>query len=133
VSTVGGEDGGAYVSADLCSAQRSWPAAALPSLQGARRAVPSLMPPRDGGAAAGDAMAGSECGEAACSVVWSVLEEDVVLAVRAGVRHGEALGRGEEWRRLRQRAALVGAKSGLSCGMSLPLARQQEDPRQQHV
>jgi hypothetical protein len=46
------------------------------------------MPPRDGGAATGDAMAGSECGEAACSVVWSVLEEDVVLGFGAEMRHG---------------------------------------------
>ena len=85
---VGGEDGSAYVSADLCSAQRSWSAAALPSLQGVRRAVPALMPPRDGGAAAGYAMARSERGEAVGSVVWSVLEEDVVLGLGAEVRHG---------------------------------------------
>jgi hypothetical protein len=33
-------------------------------------------------------MASSECGEAASSVVWRVLEEDMMLGLGAEMRHG---------------------------------------------
>ena len=85
---VGGEDGGAYVSADLRSAQHAWSPCAWLLLQRGRRAIPALMPARDGAAPACDCVAGSECSEAASSIMWGVLEEDVVLGFSVEVRHG---------------------------------------------
>jgi hypothetical protein len=86
--TVGSQDGGAHVSADLCSAQHAWPAGTRLLLQRGRRAIPALMPALHCPRAAIDCMSSSECSEGASGVMWRVVEEDVVLGLGAEVRHG---------------------------------------------
>ncbi len=85
---VGGEDGRAYVSADLCSAQHAWSARARLFLQRGSRPVPSLMPHAQQSLSALHCVTSSKRGEAASVVVWSVLQEDVMLGLGAEVRHG---------------------------------------------
>jgi len=85
MGAVGGEDRGAHVSADLCCAERTWPAAACLALQRGRAAVPAFEPAAQYLTPAFDCMAASECGEAATGVVWSVLEEDLLLGLGAEV------------------------------------------------
>ena len=46
------------------------------------------MPPLHGSCSAADCVATSERNEAASGVMWSVLEEDVMLGFGAEVRHG---------------------------------------------
>src|SRR5690554_6777147 len=84
---VGGEDGRADVTADLCCSECTHLAAAFLAFQRGRRAVPPLMPTLYCSRAASYSMAGSERGEAVSGRVWSVFEEDVVLGFGAEVRH----------------------------------------------
>ena len=83
---VGGEDRGAHVTADLCSAERACLAAACLALRSAT--VPSQPPAPHSLVSALNCVAARECGEAASGVVWSVLEEDVMLRLGTEVRHG---------------------------------------------
>lgn len=86
--TVGGEYGGTYVTADLRSAeQRCFACACLP-LQRGRRAVPAIVPVTYDICSSLDCVTTSKRNEAATSVAWSILEEDVVLGFGAVVRHG---------------------------------------------
>jgi hypothetical protein len=85
---VGGEDGGAYVTADLCSAEHTCLAAACLALQRDSAAVPPAMPLAHHLASALHCVATSKRGEAASGVMRSVLEEDVMLGVGAEMRHG---------------------------------------------
>jgi hypothetical protein len=85
---VGGEEGGAHVSADLRFAQHAWSARTRLLLQRGRRAVPALMPTRDCAAAPGHCVASGKCAEGASGIVWSVLEQDVMLGLGAEMRHG---------------------------------------------
>jgi hypothetical protein len=86
--TVGGEYGGAYVSADLCCSEHASFAGACLALQRHRAAVPALVPALHCPRASCYNVTGSESGKAASGVVWSVLEEDVVLGFGAEMRHG---------------------------------------------
>lgn len=88
VRAVGGKERGAHVSADLCSAENTCFAAALLALQRRRRAVPLAMPLAHHLASALHSVATSERSEAADSVVWSILKEDVMLGLGAEMRHG---------------------------------------------
>lgn len=84
---VGGEDGSAYVSADLRSAEQWCLARACLPLQRESCAVPPRMPPLYRAPSSLDCVASGECCEAASGVVCSVLEEDVMLSFGAEVRH----------------------------------------------
>lgn len=85
---VGSEDWGTHESADLCSAQRMRSARACSLLQRVGGAIPPLVPPLHCPRASCYSVAARECGEAASSVVRSILEEDVMLGLGAEVRHG---------------------------------------------
>ena len=122
---VGGKDGGAYVSADLCSAQRTWSAAALLPFQRGRRAIPARMPALHSSPATRNCVAGSERGEAASGVVWRVLEEDVMLGLGAEMRHGVAVLQPSECRGLNQRSPREGTKTGFF-GAATPTEQREE-------
>jgi hypothetical protein len=112
VRAVGGEDGGAHVSADLCFAQYAWSARARVLLQRGSCAVPMAMPAADDPRPSLHCVASSESGEAASRVMRSILEEDVMLGLGAEVRHGcvesglrVGSGSGRRWLGKREKAS----------------------------
>jgi hypothetical protein len=84
---VGGEDGGAHVSADLRLAECAWSARARLVLQRSRRAVPSLVPSADGLRSTCHCEAASESGELALTHTCAVVGEDAVLVLRSELAH----------------------------------------------
>jgi hypothetical protein len=112
--TVGGEDGRAHVTADLCSAERACLATACLALQRGNAAVPPTMPLAHHLASALDCMAARERGKAASGVVWSVLKEDVVLGLGAEVWHGCVESEPAEVTAAERAGGLDGTKNGRS-------------------
>jgi hypothetical protein len=84
---IGGEDGLAHVSADLCSAERARSACSLLVLQRAHCPVPLLEPALHGSLASDHAVARSESGEAVGARAWLVREENRVLGIGTELRH----------------------------------------------
>ena len=111
---VGGEDGDTHVSADLCSAQHTCLAAACLALQRGRAAIPSLEPAAQDIASALHCMATGEGVEAASGIVWSILEEDVMLGFGAEMLHGRVESEPSQGSATVRQARWDGAKIGLT-------------------
>src|SRR4051812_35416728 len=111
---IGGEEGGADVTADLCSVEYTCLAAACFALQRGRGAIPALMPALHCSSAASDGVASSECREAVSGGVRSVLQEDVMLGLGAEMRHGCVESEPAGGRTAVRQARWDGAKTGLS-------------------
>ena len=93
VAAVVATDWYGHVLVRLCSCERTWSAGGRSPRQRGRCTIPALVPGTDGARSTSHTVTLSECQEAATTCIARVVSEDVMLKVRAGMRHGWLHGR----------------------------------------